>query len=66
MSFVVRCRYVRYNPDYFEGVGYLDAESRCTSAQRDAKTFDNEADAWDFARNSGEHVPDDCWVEVDL
>ena len=57
-TLVVRCRYVQ--PD---GVGYLDAESRCTRDLRYAKKFDHEADAWTFAGLSGERVPDDCWVE---
>ena len=58
MTFVVRCRYVQP-----EGVGYLDAESRCTRDGRLAKTFDSEADAWSFAKVSGEIVSSDCWVE---
>lgn len=59
MSFIVRCRYVQP-----EGVGYLDADGRCTRDARQAKTFDNEADAWTFAANSGEQMPCDCWVET--
>jgi hypothetical protein len=62
VTFVVRCRYVA-NWDTPEGVGYLDAESRCTRDLRYAKTFDVEADAWTFAALSSERVPDDCWAE---
>lgn len=62
MTFIVRCRYIA-SWDRPEGVGYLDSEARCTSALRQAKSFDNEADAWTFAALSGERVPDDCWVE---
>lgn len=65
MRFVARCRFVSYQPEYHEGIGWLDSESRCTSDRRYAKTFDTEAEAWDFARNSGERVPDDCWAEHD-
>lgn len=58
MTFLVRCRYVQP-----EGVGYLDEMCRCTKNRRHAKPFDNAADAWAFARLSGERVPDDCWAE---
>ena len=58
MSFVFRCRHVQ--PD---GVGYLDREARCTSDKSFAVQFDVEADAWDFARTSGEQVPEDAWAE---
>jgi hypothetical protein len=58
MSYVVRCRYCQP-----EGIGFLDAESRCTQEIRDAKVFEDEAEAWLFANVSGEEVPDDCWVE---
>jgi hypothetical protein len=64
MSFVVRCKYVSYRPSYHEGIGWLDRESRCTSERSYAKIFDDEAEAWDFARLSGERVPDDCWAEA--
>lgn len=61
--FVVRCRYVA-NYGKPEGIGYLDAMSRCTRDLRDAKTFETEDDAWTFAATSGERVPDDCWSEA--
>lgn len=64
VSFVVRCRYLRGWDDAEDGVGYLDSESRCTRDVRHAKTFENEADAWDFANGSGEKVPEDAWVET--
>lgn len=60
MAFVVRCRYVQP-----EGVGYLDCNSACTRDARDAIRFDVEAEAWDFARASGELVPQDAWVEME-
>lgn len=60
--YVVRCRYVA-NTGQPEGVGYLDRSAMCSRDARDAKTFDDESDAWLFANNSGERVPDDCWVE---
>lgn len=62
MSFIVRCRYVPngYKPG---GVGFLDREARCTTALWLAVRFDEEAEAWDFARTSGERVPEDCWAE---
>jgi len=71
VSFVVRCRYhlsvqllLEEPPDVQpDGVGYLDAEGRCTRALGYAKLFDHEADAWEHARLSGERVPDDCWAE---
>lgn len=45
------------------GIGYLDERGSCSRDPRDAKTFDNEADAWTFAAMSGELIPEDCWVE---
>lgn len=62
VSFVVRCRYIA-NRGEPEGIGYLDNEARCTRDARAAKEFDSEADAWAFARVSGERVPEDCWAE---
>ena len=56
----MRCRYVQ--PD---GIGYLDAAGRVSKDASDAERFETESDAWAFARNSGERVPDDCWVEPD-
>lgn len=62
LMFLVRCRYIAHGGRP-EGVGYLDAESRCTSDRRYAFTFETEADGWVFAANSGEAIPGDCWVE---
>lgn len=62
MMFLVRCRYIA-SWEKPEGVGYLDAQGRCSSDVRYAKTFDTEDEAWTFAAVSGELVPEDCWVE---
>lgn len=61
-TFVVRCRFVA-NAGNPAGIGYLDNHSRCTRDPRQAARFPSEDDAWTFAANSEEQVPEDAWVE---
>jgi len=47
-----------------QGVGYLDSQGRCTRDVTQAQRFATEDDAWTFAANSGEQVPEDAWAEA--